>query len=92
MSADANRQNVQRVVNDLARDELVKFAANPHHKRAQLVVLTDKGRKAFEKAMSLYDPGANAISSDISIAEIKIALKVMNAIRGKLEGGNENGD
>ena len=44
----ANRQNVQRIVNDLEREGLVGFAPNPHHRRASLVVLTDKGRQAFE--------------------------------------------
>jgi len=38
-----NRQNVQRIVNDLSNEGLVAFAPNPHHRRAQLVVLTDKG-------------------------------------------------
>src|SRR5215475_11024235 len=37
----ANRQNVQRIVNDLGREGLVAFDVNPHHRRAHLVVLTD---------------------------------------------------
>jgi DNA-binding MarR family transcriptional regulator len=49
----ANRQNVQRIVNELAKDGLIAFAANPQHRRAQLVILTDKGGKAFEAAMRL---------------------------------------
>src|ERR1700751_4834203 len=44
----ANRQNVQRIVNDLHREGLVAFGANPHHRRAQLVVLTDKGKQTFD--------------------------------------------
>src|SRR5262245_64939701 len=43
----ANRQNVQRIVNDLQQEGLVAFAPNPHHRRAQLVVLTDKGRQTY---------------------------------------------
>src|ERR1043166_9691921 len=31
----ANRQNVQRIVNDLHTEGLVAFKANPHHRRAQ---------------------------------------------------------
>src|ERR671915_433794 len=42
----ANRQNVQRIINDLSGEGLVAFDTNPHHRRAQLVVLTDKGRQA----------------------------------------------
>src|SRR5579871_5359871 len=40
----ANRQNVQRIVNDLREDGLVVFEPNPHHRRAQHVVMTEKGR------------------------------------------------
>src|ERR1700740_2394941 len=49
----ANRQNVQRIINDLNREGLVAFEANPHHRRAQLVVLTDKGKQTFVAAMRL---------------------------------------
>ena len=52
-----HRQNVQRIVNDLHKEGLVEFEPNPHHKRAQLVVLTEKGRTTFEKAMELWTPG-----------------------------------
>ena len=36
----ANRQNVQRIINDLQREGLVAFEPNPHHRRAQLVIMT----------------------------------------------------
>src|ERR1700751_6364019 len=52
----ANRQNVQRIVNDLEAEGVVAFEPNPHHRRAQLVVLTDKGRQIFEAAMRLQVP------------------------------------
>src|SRR5215510_11377178 len=44
----AARQNVQRIINDVQRDGLVEFGANPHHRRAQLVVLTAKGRQTYD--------------------------------------------
>ncbi|HKR44962.1 MAG TPA: MarR family winged helix-turn-helix transcriptional regulator, partial [Paraburkholderia sp.] len=43
----AHRQNVQRIVNELEAEGLVSFEPNPHHRRAALVVLTDKGMRAF---------------------------------------------
>src|SRR5438477_12388989 len=36
----ANRQNVQRIINDLQEEGLVAFEVNPHHRRCPLVVLT----------------------------------------------------
>ena len=52
----ANRQNVQRIINDLQKEGLVAFETNPHHRRAQLVVLTDKGRRT--RARNGYPPMA----------------------------------
>ena len=52
----ANRQNVQRIVNHLEREGLVAFETNPHHRRAQLVVLTDKGRQTYDAADRLQAP------------------------------------
>src|ERR1043165_1196678 len=55
----AARQNVQRIVNDLVKEGLVAFAANPHHRRAPLVVLTEKGKSAYAAALRLQVPWVN---------------------------------
>src|SRR5271156_290146 len=57
-----NRQNVQRIINDLHKEVMVSFEVNPHHRRAQLVVLTDKGKRSFEAAMELQGPWINSLS------------------------------
>ncbi|HTR10881.1 MAG TPA: MarR family winged helix-turn-helix transcriptional regulator [Paraburkholderia sp.] len=81
----ANRQNVQRIVNDLAEDGLVRFEANPHHRRAQLVVLTDKGRQAFGAAMSLQAPWVNRLSDGLAVDEIKAAHRVIMRLQANLD-------
>src|SRR5258708_24672438 len=45
------RQAVQRLANEMARDGLVRFMANPHHRRARLVLLTPRGKAAYDSAM-----------------------------------------
>ena len=82
----ANRQNVQRIVNDLEGDGLLAFEANPHHRRAQLVVLTDKGRRAFEAAMRLQVPWINGLSDGLAVKDIEAVGRVVAALRQKLEG------
>ena len=82
----ANRQNIQRIVNDLHRDGLVTFQPNPHHKRAQLVVLTDKGRRTFDDAIGAYDPGVDALAADLPVEDVKTAQRVLARLRDKLEG------
>ncbi|MBV8187501.1 MAG: winged helix-turn-helix transcriptional regulator [Alphaproteobacteria bacterium] len=81
----ANRQNVQRIVNDLHREGLVAFAANPHHRRAQLVVLTDKGKRTFDAAMRLQAPWINRLSEGLSAKDIAAFHRTILALRQKLE-------
>ena len=80
-----NRQNVQRIVNDLERDGLVTFETNPHHRRAQLVVLTDKGRQAFDAAMRLQLPWVNALADGLTLKDIETVSRVVATLRAKLE-------
>ena len=82
----ANRQNVQRIVNDLHKDGLVAFETNPHHRRAQLVVLTDKGRRAFDAAMDLQAPWVNELADGLLVKDIGTVRRVVTALRMKLEG------
>ena len=81
----ANRQNVQRIVNDLNKDGLVALEANPHHRRAQLVVLTDKGKRAFEAAMDLQTPWVNDLADGFSVRDIGTVRRVVMTLRKKLE-------
>jgi DNA-binding MarR family transcriptional regulator len=84
-----NRQNVQRIVNDLHADGLVGFETNPHHRRAQLVVLTDKGRQTFDSAMRLQHPWINGLSEGLTIKDIETARRVMTTLRARLENSEE---
>jgi DNA-binding MarR family transcriptional regulator len=85
----ANRQNVQRIVNDLHKEGLVTFEPNPHHRRAQLVVLTDKGLRTFEAAIRLYDSRVNALADGLAVEDIETAHRVLMTLRRKLEGDED---
>ena len=88
----ANRQNVQRIINDLDREGLVAFEANPHHRRAQLVILTDKGKQTFEAAMRLQAPWVNSLTEGLLVKEIQTVHRVVVALREKLESnGGKSG-
>ncbi|QOZ31501.1 MarR family winged helix-turn-helix transcriptional regulator [Bradyrhizobium sp. CCBAU 53421] len=85
----AARQNVQRIVNDLQRDGLVTFETNPHHRRAQLVVLTEKGRQSFDAAMRLQLPWVNGLADGLAVKDIETVSRVVSTLRGRLENGQE---
>ena len=82
----ANRQNVQRIVNDLEREGLVEFQTNPHHRRAQLVVLTDKGKQSMDAAMRLQAPWINDLADGLGLQDIDATRRVITILRNRLEG------
>jgi|SRR5450631_1568659 len=82
----ANRQNVQRIINDLNKAGLVAFETNPHHRRAQLVVLTGKGKQTFDAAMRLQSPWVDGLAQGLSVKDIETAHRVMLALLQRLDG------
>ncbi len=85
----ASRQNIQRIINELEKDGLVAFRRNPHHRRAQLVELTDRGRQLFDSAMALQAPWADDLAHGLHQDEITTARKVILTLRQRLETADE---
>lgn len=84
-----NRQNLQRIINDLAADGLVAFQPNPHHRRAQLVVLTEQGREAFTAAMAVQTPWINRLAEGLRTTDIDTAREVISTLRQRLESDGD---
>jgi hypothetical protein len=63
---------------------VVTLEENPHHRRASLVVLTDKGRRTYDEAGRLQAPWANALSEDLAIKDIDTTRRVVAELRKKL--------
>lgn len=80
------RQSVQRIADILATDGLVCFAENPNHRRARLVRLTTRGEALLRRIVPLQAAWANRTSAGLSATEIRAALRVLGALRQRLEG------
>lgn len=80
-----SRQAVQRLVNEMERDRLVRLAPNPHHKRAKLVVMSDKGRAAFDAAMARQRPWAAKLARGVSAGDLTSAVSLLRLVRERLE-------
>jgi len=80
-----NRQGVRRIVNELALEGVVAFRDNPHHRRARLVVLTDKGREIRDGANRLQAPWVDALSSGLDAEAVAEACLVLETLRTRLE-------
>jgi DNA-binding MarR family transcriptional regulator len=86
------RQAVQRLVNEMQGDGLVRLAPNPHHQRAKLVVLSATGKTAFAAAMQRQSAWANDLAAGLGIKQIETAAATLRRIRQRLEDRTENGD
>ena len=83
------RQSVQKLVNELESDGMVRFAPNPHHQRARLVLFTEKGRTAYEAARQRQRPWAQALADGLAADEIEGATMLLRTIRQRLEAGED---
>lgn len=81
------RQNVQRIVDDLAARGVLAFEPNPHHRRAKLVVMTEHGAALYAAAAALQGPWAEALGEGLPEAEIAAALSLLTRLRERLDAG-----
>ena len=76
-------------INDLAKEGLVAFETNPHHRKAQLVVLTKNGKQTFDAAMRLQAPWSDSLSEGLPVKDLKTAHQVILALRQNLSGKDD---
>ncbi|HRJ69823.1 MAG TPA: MarR family transcriptional regulator [Beijerinckiaceae bacterium] len=84
-----SRQAVQRLVNEMAHQGLVRLAPNPHHQRAKLVLLTAEGAATYAAAMDRQRPWVEALATGLSTEEIGAACRVLRHLRSKLRSQND---
>jgi DNA-binding MarR family transcriptional regulator len=81
------RQAVQRLANEMEADGLMRFAPNPHHQRAKLVVLTAAGKSAFAAAMKRQGAWATELGAGFNVRKIAAAVATLRSVRRRLENG-----
>ncbi|WP_235031635.1 MarR family winged helix-turn-helix transcriptional regulator [Geminicoccus flavidas] len=86
------RQSVQRIADELAALELVRFAENPHHRRAKLVQLTDKGAALLADANARWLTVADALVAEIGADEIERAAAFLRLVRERVEARNKSNE
>ena len=76
-------------INDLAKEGLVAFEANPHHRKARLIAPTKKGGQAFDAAMHLQAPWSDRISRGAPVKDLETAHQFILALRQNLTGKDD---
>ncbi len=86
-----HRQGVQRITNDLLGLGLVELKRNPHHQRAMLVELTDRGRQTFEATREISQPWVKTLVEGLPASDLAAALRVASAMRNRLRDRRDDG-
>jgi DNA-binding MarR family transcriptional regulator len=81
------RQAVQRTADTLEAEGLIAYRPNPHHRRAQLLTLTDKGRAALDYVQERHAEWANRLSEGVDPERLGAALETLRLMRERLDPG-----
>ncbi|MCB2059471.1 MAG: MarR family transcriptional regulator [Novosphingobium sp.] len=79
------RQVIQRAVNDLVRNGLLEKVPNPHHKRAMLLVPTDKISDIKQRAEKRALETAEAFMETISAERCHVLAGELSVLREAIE-------
>ena len=76
------RQSVQRVADVLVDERYCRYEENPEHRRAQLLRITPRGRRALHTIKAAQRAWADAVGAEIGAADLRTANAVLaRAIR-----------
>lgn len=78
------RQAVQRIVDEMCADGFVRLEPNPHHRRAMLVVMTERGEGAYRAASERQGRWAEGLAAKLSPEEIESAADLLREMQRRL--------
>jgi DNA-binding MarR family transcriptional regulator len=84
------RQSVQRVVDDMRADGLIRLESNPHHRRAPLVAMTPQGEAAYGQAMARKDLWADGLTGDLSPETIEAAGALLRKLQQRIGASHDH--
>jgi DNA-binding MarR family transcriptional regulator len=79
------RQGVQQTADTLNKDGFVEYLENPHHRRAKLVSITQKGTKALEYIRLEQAGWANRIVEQHALKDLQAVLSTLRELKNTLE-------
>ncbi len=83
------RQAVQRVVDEMRADGLVRLEPNPHHRRAMLVAMTEPGEAAYAAATERQERWADDLAAGLSPDALEAASALLRTLQQRLDAPAE---
>ncbi|MGW2037787.1 MarR family winged helix-turn-helix transcriptional regulator [Streptomyces virginiae] len=74
------RQGVQRVANDLVREDLAGFRPNPDHRGSPLLTLTPLGHATLERITTRASAIHEVLTADIAAADISATRSLLHRV------------
>lgn len=81
------RQGVQRLADELVRDGLAAYSANPLHARAKLLAPTSQGAAAYQGLMEDQAKWTNALSASMPLEDIVVVRRFLATLNSALRNG-----
>ena len=78
------RQAVQRSVGEMRNDGLVRLYPNPHHRRAMLVTMTERGNNAYRAASERQQRWADVLAAGLSPKDIEAVSVLLRELQRRL--------
>lgn len=79
------RQNVQQIADALAQEGFIEYRENPHHRRAKLLCVTEKGREALAVIGERQVEWSNRIGAAVDPDKLSAAYATLARLREALE-------
>lgn len=80
-----SRQTVQQTADGLERDGFIFYRENPHHRRAKLMKISERGEQALAYVRAQQREWAQQIGVEQSPQSLQQALEVLRGLRRRLE-------
>lgn len=78
------RQSVQRIADALERDGLIRYEANPGHRRARLVRLTPAGARVLAEIQAAQRAWADELGGRVGAADLETASEILGRVLSAL--------
>jgi DNA-binding MarR family transcriptional regulator len=79
------RQSVQRVVNELHKDNLLSFVANPDHRTSQRVVISPQGKNTLTEITAHAEMYHQNLQAEVGSANVKMVSEEVRKINKQLQ-------
>ena len=86
-----SRQRMQRLADELSAEGLVRFIANPQHRRSKLVQLTPKGAARYRELEARFLRIASTIGAPLGEAEIRRTTEIVRLLSADVKARSERG-